>query len=64
VLGTICKVRIGQRGGYVDKKITRRDFLKLAGFGVFTVLILPGLKRLNLFRKSHKEAKYYEKLAG
>jgi len=48
----------------VDKKITRRDFLKWAGFGVFTVLILPGIKKLNLFGKAHKEAKYYKKLAG
>ncbi|MEK7867768.1 MAG: twin-arginine translocation signal domain-containing protein [Candidatus Omnitrophota bacterium] len=48
----------------MDKKITRRDFLKLAGFGVFTVLILPGLKRLNLAKGAHKEARYYKNLAG
>lgn len=48
----------------LDKKITRNEFLKIAGFGIFAMLVLPGLKKLNLFRKSHKEARYYEKLAG
>ncbi|MDO8603648.1 MAG: hypothetical protein Q7O04_07365 [Candidatus Omnitrophota bacterium] len=48
----------------LDKKITRSEFLKIAGFGIFTVFILPGLKKLDLFKKSHKEAKYYKKLAG
>jgi len=48
----------------LNKKITRKEFFKMAGFGVFTVLILPGVKKLNLFRKSYKEAKYYKELAG
>lgn len=47
------------------KKITRKEFLKLAGFGMFTILVLPGLKKLNFFKKGqHKEAKYYKNLAG
>ena len=48
----------------MDRKMTRREFLKIAGFGVFAVLVLPGLKKLKLFKKSYKEAKYYKKLAG
>jgi len=44
--------------------MTRKEFLKMAGFAVFAIFILPGVKKLNLFRKSHKEAKYYKKLAG
>jgi len=48
----------------MDRKITRREFFKMAGFGIFAVLILPGLKRLNLLKKPYREARYYEKLAG
>ncbi len=48
----------------IDKKMTRKEFFKMAGFGVFTVLILPGLKRLNLAKSAHKEARYYKNLAG
>jgi len=50
--------------GMMDKKITRREFLRMAGFGVFTIFILPGLKKLSLFKKSYKEARYYKNLAG
>jgi len=47
------------------RKVTRKDFLKMVGAGVLAVFISPALKKLNLFRKiRHKEAKYYEKLAG
>jgi len=48
----------------MDKKMTRKEFLRMAGFGVFTVFLLPGLKKLNIFKRSYKEAKYYKKLAG
>ena len=48
----------------MDRKMTRKEFLRMTGFGIFTVLILPAVKKLNLFRKSHKEARYYKKLAG
>ncbi|MCX5692544.1 MAG: hypothetical protein NTX47_02490 [Candidatus Omnitrophica bacterium] len=48
----------------MDRKMTRREFLRMAGFGVFAVFLLPGLKKLSLFKKSYKEAKYYKKLAG
>jgi hypothetical protein len=48
----------------IDRKMTRKDFLKMAGFGVFTVFLLPGLKKLNIFKKSYNEARHYEKLAG
>ena len=48
----------------MDRKITRKEFLKMAGFGVFTVFLLPGLKKINIFKKSYKEARHYEKLAG
>lgn len=48
----------------MDKKITRKEFFKMAGFVMLTVFILPAAKRLNLFRKSYKEAEYYKKLAG
>jgi len=48
----------------LNKKITRREFFKIAGFAAFTVLVLPGLKKINLFRKSYKEARYYKKLVG
>lgn len=45
-------------------KITRKEFLKMAGFTAFTILILPGLKKLKLVKGGHKEAKYYKTLAG
>ena len=51
----------------MDRKMTRREFLRMAGVGVFAVFLLPGLKylkKLSLFKKSYKEAKYYKKLAG
>ncbi|MFA5388754.1 MAG: hypothetical protein WC312_03245 [Candidatus Omnitrophota bacterium] len=48
----------------MDKKITRKEFLKMAGFGIFTVFLLPGLKKLSAFKKSYKEARHYKKLAG
>jgi len=49
----------------MDRKITRKEFLRMAGLGAFAVFILPGIKKLNLFRKGqYKEAKYYKKLAG
>jgi len=48
----------------LDKKITRRDFLRMAQFGAFAIFILPGVKKLNLFRKSYREARYYKTLAG
>jgi len=51
------------RGG-MGRKITRKEFLKMAGLGVFAVFILPGLKKINVFKKSYKEARHYEKLAG
>ncbi len=48
----------------MDKKMTRKEFLKMAGVGAFAIFILPAVKKLNLFKKSYKEARYYEKLAG
>ena len=52
-------------GEYMLKdKITRKEFFKMTGLAIFTVFLLPGLKKLNLLRKPHREAKYYKKLAG
>jgi len=48
----------------MDRKMTRKEFLRMAGFGVFTVFLLPILKKLSIFKKSYKEARHYEKLAG
>jgi len=48
----------------LSKKMTRKEFLKMAGFGVFAVFLLPGLKKINIFKKTYKEARHYEKLAG
>ncbi len=48
----------------MDKKMTRKEFLKMAEFTMFAILILPGLKRLNLAKGAHKEARYYKNLAG
>ena len=48
----------------LDIKMTRKEFLKMAGFTAFTILILPGLKKLKLVKGTHKEAKYYKTLAG
>ena len=45
-------------------KITRREFFKITGLAIFTVFILPGLKKLKLVKGTHKEAKYYKTLAG
>jgi hypothetical protein len=49
---------------FIDKKMTREEFLKIAGFGIFSVLLLPGLKKLSLLKKPYKEARYYKELAG
>ncbi len=52
-------------GGGMDRKVTRKEFLKMAAIGVAAVFILPALKKMNLFRKTqYKEARYYKKLAG
>ena len=48
----------------MDRKISRKEFLKMAGFTAFTILILPGLKKLKPVKGAHKEAKYYKTLAG
>ncbi len=48
----------------MDIKMTRKEFLKMVGFTMFAILILPGLKRLNLTKGAHKEARYYKNLAG
>jgi hypothetical protein len=48
----------------MSRKMTRKEFLRVTGLGIFTVFLLPGLKKLNMFKKSYKEAKYYKKLAG
>jgi len=46
------------------ERITRKEFLKMTGFGAFAIFILPGLKRLGLFKMVYREARYYENLAG
>lgn len=56
--------KVFMEGYMAERRITRKEFLKIAGFGIFTIFVLPGMKRLNVFRKAHKEAKYYKKLAG
>ena len=48
----------------MDREMTRREFLKMAGVGMFAIFILSGIKKLNLLKKTHKEARYYENLAG
>lgn len=48
----------------MNEKMTRRGFFKIAGSIIFMALILPGVKKLNLFKKPYKEARYYENLAG
>jgi hypothetical protein len=48
----------------MGRKMNRKEFLKIAGFSIFAIFVLPGLKKLNLFRKAYKEAKYYKTLAG
>ena len=58
-----CKV-VGRGEDIMDKRITRREFLRMTGFGFFTIFIMPGIKKLNLFKKSYKEARYYRRLAG
>lgn len=49
----------------INRKVTRKEFLRMVGFGAFSVFILPGVKKLNFFKKEpYKEAKYYKTLAG
>jgi len=48
----------------MDRKITRKEFLRMAGLGAFAIFILPNVKKLKFFKKSYKEAKYYKTLAG
>jgi len=48
----------------MDRKITRKEFLRMAGLGAFAIFILPGVKKLKLLKKPYKEAKYYKTLAG
>jgi hypothetical protein len=60
---TISRVD-GNERFMISRKLTRKEFLRIMGFGAFTVFLLPTLKKINIFKKSHKEAKYYKKLAG
>ena len=49
----------------LNKKITRKDFLKAGVLGILTVLALPILKIFSARDNvSHKEARYYKNLAG
>lgn len=49
----------------MGRKVTRKEFFKMAAAGALAVFISPALKKVKLFGKTrHKEAKYYEKLAG
>jgi len=57
-----CKVVGGK--DMKERRMTRKEFLKIAGFGMFTIFILPSIKKFNLFRRFYKEARYYKKLAG
>ncbi|MFA4991742.1 MAG: hypothetical protein WC569_04095 [Candidatus Omnitrophota bacterium] len=48
-----------------DKKVTRGEFLRMAGFAMIAAFVIPLIKRAIFFKSSgHKEARYYKKLAG
>lgn len=48
-----------------DKKVTRREFLKMVGFAMMAIFAIPLIKKMNFFKSNgHKEARYYKKLAG
>lgn len=46
--------------------MTRKEFLKICGFGILSIFMVPAIKKLQIFKKNvnHKEAKYYKTLAG
>lgn len=48
------------------KKISRIEFLKIAGVSILGGFLMPFLKKINFFKKEfrQKEASYYKKLAG
>jgi len=49
----------------IDKKITRKEFLKIGFFGILSILAMPVLKLFGGGKEvSHKEARYYKDLAG
>ncbi len=48
-----------------EKRFTRKEFLKMAGFAIIAALAMPLIKKMKFFKFSeHKEARYYKKLAG
>ena len=48
-----------------DRKITRKEFLKIGILGILAVFAAPILKILNARNNvSQKEARYYKQLAG
>ena len=49
----------------IDKKISRRDFMKAGIFGIIALIIAPAMKILGIKKKdTYKEARHYKKLAG
>ncbi|MFH1782619.1 MAG: hypothetical protein ABH848_03280 [Candidatus Omnitrophota bacterium] len=49
----------------IDKKITRRDFLKTGIFGIMALIVAPVMRMFSIKKKdSYKEAQHYKKLAG
>jgi len=49
----------------LNKKITRKEFLKAGLLGILAVLALPIFKIFSARDNvSHKDASYYKKLAG
>ena len=56
---------MGIGGGMLEKNITRKEFLKMAGFAAMAGFAVPLIKKMKFFKFSgHKEARYYKKLAG
>ena len=49
----------------MDKKIMRKDFMKVGFFGIIALIIAPAIKTLGIKKKdSYKEARHYKRLEG
>jgi len=49
----------------INKKITRKEFLRIGFFGILSLLAIPVFKLFGKEKEvSHKEARYYKNLAG
>jgi len=55
----------GEESKMLNKKITRKEFLKTGFLGIMAMIAMPLLRLFNLKANiSHKDGRYYKNLAG